>query len=128
MLGSEKWGIGPTAVMLQQKHGFTYGILANHVWSFAGTDRRADVSTTFLQPFFTYTTKTATTLGINTESTYDWEGSEWTIPLNAFASQVLKLGPQIVSLTAGGRYFADTPTGGPDYGFRFVITFLFPTG
>lgn len=31
-LGGEKWGAGPTAVVLQQKNGWTYGALANHVW------------------------------------------------------------------------------------------------
>jgi len=72
-LGGEKWGAGPTAVVLRQDSGWTYGMLANHVWSFAGTNRRQDVSATFLQPFVSYTTKTYTTLGVNTESTYDWE-------------------------------------------------------
>jgi hypothetical protein len=28
-LGSEKWGLGPTAVLLRQRSGFTYGILAS---------------------------------------------------------------------------------------------------
>src|SRR5206468_12349330 len=30
-------------------------------------------SLTFMQPFLTYTTKTFTTFGFNTETTYDWE-------------------------------------------------------
>src|SRR3989304_4921099 len=36
VLGAEKWGAGPTAVVLRQDSGFTYGLLANHIWSFAG--------------------------------------------------------------------------------------------
>lgn len=60
-LGSGKWSIGPTAVLLRQDGPWTYGILANHVWSFAGDDDREDVSATFLQPFLNYTTRTATT-------------------------------------------------------------------
>ncbi len=35
-LGAGKWGAGPTIVALRQEHGFTYGILANQIWSFAG--------------------------------------------------------------------------------------------
>ncbi|MCK7494505.1 MAG: hypothetical protein MZW92_27560 [Comamonadaceae bacterium] len=46
--------------MLKQESGFTYGLLFNHIWSFAGDDDRADVSATFLQPFLSYTTKTYT--------------------------------------------------------------------
>src|SRR5262245_9612524 len=32
-LGSGKWGIGPTGVALQQSGPWTYGLLANHIWS-----------------------------------------------------------------------------------------------
>ncbi|MGH8603465.1 MAG: transporter [Gammaproteobacteria bacterium] len=69
LLGAEKWGIGPTALVLRQEHGWTYGALVNHVWSFAGEGSRQDISSTLLQPFLTYQTKTHTTFRINVEST-----------------------------------------------------------
>ncbi len=125
-LGSEKWGAGPTAVFLRQDSGWTYGRLANHIWSYAGESSRADVSATFLNPFLNYTTKTFTTFGINTESTYDWKNHQWTVPLNATVSQLLKVGKQPISLGLGFQYYADGPSGGPDWGVRFKITFLFP--
>ncbi len=125
-LGAEKWGAGPTAVLLKQEKGWTCGLLTNHVWSFAGSDSRQDVSATFLQPFLSYTTKTYTTFGVNTEATYDWENSQWTVPINAQASQLLKLGSQPVQFTLGARYYAEKSEGGPDWGLRFVVTFLFP--
>lgn len=71
LLGAEKWGAGPTAVVLKQEKGWTYGMLANHIWSFAGESGRQDVNATFLQPFLTYTTKKQTTFKFNTETTYD---------------------------------------------------------
>ena len=89
------------AVVLKQEHGFTFGALANHVWSFAGDDDRSDISATFLQPFFTYTTKTFTSFGINTESTYNWETDEWSVPVNLTVTQLLKIGPQPISLCCG---------------------------
>ncbi len=125
-LGSEKWGAGPTFVALKQEHGWTYGALANHIWSFAGDDNRSDVSSTFLQPFVAHTFERATTLTLNTESTYDWEAEEWTVPINLMASQVLRIGKLPISLQVGGRHYADAPPGGPDWGLRFVLTFLFP--
>ena len=125
-LGAEKWGAGPTAVVLRQDRGWTYGMLANHLWSFAGNDKRDDVSATFLQPFLSYTTRTYTTFGLNTESTYDWEHSQWTVPINLFVVQLLKIGGQPVSFQVGGRYYAERPIGGPDWGLRFTVTFLFP--
>ena len=125
-LGSQKWGGGPTAVILQQKHGWTYGILANHIWSFAGSSRRANVNSTFLQPFLSYTTKTYTTFLINTESTYDWSAGEWTVPLNPTVSQLVKIGGLPISFGVAGRYYAATPNGGPSAGLRFIVTLLFP--
>jgi len=125
-LGSEKWGAGPTAVLLHQDSGWTYGLLANHIWSFGGSDQRADISATFLQPFLSYTTKTYTTWGVNTESTYDWENSRWTVPINVSVSQLMKFGAQPVSFAFGARSYVERPEGGPDWGLRLTVTFLFP--
>lgn len=111
---------------LKQDSGWTYGLLANHVWSFAGDDSRDDVSATFLQPFVSFTTKKFTTYGFNTESLYDWEHEEWTVPLNVSVSQLVKLGSQRLSLSLGSRYYADKPQGGPEWGLRFSVTLVFP--
>jgi hypothetical protein len=126
LLGEEKWGAGPTVVVLKQQGPWTYGTLLNHVWSFAGESGRADVSRTFLQPFVSFTTKKFTTLGLNTESTYDWERSQWTVPLNGFLQQLVKVGKQPISLQLGGRYYADGPSDAPEWGLRFQVSFLFP--
>lgn len=46
LLGADKWGAGPTAVALKQAKGWTCGMLANHIWSFAGEDGRKNVNAT----------------------------------------------------------------------------------
>jgi len=125
-VGSEKWGAGPTAVFLKQDSGWTYGLLANHIWSFSGSSTRADISSTFLQPFLSFTTKSYTTYGINTESTYDWKNNQWTVPINLSVSQLVKFGKQPVSFAFGVRSYVDGPAGGPDWGIRTTVTFLFP--
>ena len=127
LLGSGKWGAGPTAVLLKQEGPWTTGILANHIWSFAGQRDRDDVSSTFLQPFLSYTTHDAWTFTLNTESTYDWEHEEWSVPLNFTVAKLVKFGKQPVSLQAGVRYWAAAPDNGPEgLGFRVAVTFLFP--
>jgi hypothetical protein len=126
LLGSDQWGAGPTFVVLRQDGGFTWGLLANHVFGFAEDESRADVDATFLQPFLTHTWKNGVTLGVNTESSYDWEGGRWTVPINLFASKVVRVGTQRVQFTLGGRHHAETPPGGPDWGVRFVVTLLYP--
>jgi hypothetical protein len=125
-LGGEKWGAGPTGVLLRQQNGWTYGMLVNHLWSFAGTDRRQAVNATFMQPFLSYTTETYTTFGFNTETTYNWENKQGTVPLNWTVSQLLKLGSQPIQFQLGARYYAEKPEGGPDWGMRFGVTWLLP--
>jgi hypothetical protein len=127
-LGTEKWGIGPTAVVLKQTGPWTYGMLANHIWSVAGKSDRSDVNATFVQPFLNYTTKQAWTYTLNTESTRNWEANEdeWTVPLNATVTKVLKLGGQLVSVGGGARYYVTGPDTAPDWGLRVILTFLFP--
>jgi hypothetical protein len=126
-LGSEKWGIGPTAVALKQDGPWTYGALTNHIKSVAGDDDRADVSLTLLQPFLNYRTRTMTTLAIETGSTYDWENEEWSVPINFSVQQLLKIGKMPLQIAAGVRYWADSPdNGAEDWGARLTLTFLFP--
>ena len=118
-LGSEKWGIGPTAVVLRQSGQWTVGALANHIESFAGESQRADISATFLQPFLTYVTSKQTTFAVNTESTYDWDNEQWSVPINLTAAQLLKAGDQLFQIGGGIRYWVDGPDGGPEgWGFR----------
>ncbi|RZT93626.1 transporter [Rivibacter subsaxonicus] len=127
LLSGRKWGLGPTAVLLKQEGPWTYGALANHIWSVAGESGRSDISSTFLQPFVTYTTPTAWTFGLNTESSYDWKAEQWSVPINATVTKLLKVGGQAMSVGGGVRYWADSPQGGPhDWGLRLVVTFLFP--
>ena len=126
VLGTGKWAAGPTAVVLKQENGWTLGALGNHLWSYAGDSDRSEVNATYLQPFLAYTTKTYTTLTLNTESTYDWNDSQWTVPINLVASQLVKIGKLPISFGLGYRDYVEAPDGGPDWGLRFVITFLFP--
>ena len=127
MLGTKKWGIGPTGVALKQVGPWTVGGLINHIESFAGDEDRAHVSATFMQPFVSYITKTKTTLGVSMESTYDWENEAWSVPVIFSVSQLLKIGPQIISVGGGARYWANSPDNGPTgWGARVQLVLLFP--
>jgi hypothetical protein len=41
-------------------------------------------------------------------------------------TQRVKIVKLPVSFQFGGRYYAEKPSGGPDWGLRFAITFVFP--
>lgn len=130
LLGSGKMSVGPTAVALWQGSGWTVGILANHLWSVAGSLNRSEVDSTFLQPFVAYTTKDAWTFTLNSESTYNWEADAWTVPINGIVSKVVTIGKQPVSLFAGVRYYVTSPkdVGPTGWGARAGFTILLPTG
>jgi hypothetical protein len=64
---------------------------------------RADISSTLLQPFVSYTTPTAWTTTLNTESSYDWNEDQWSVPLNLAVSKVTRIGSPLVSLGGGAR-------------------------
>lgn len=126
-LGTDQWAAGPTIVALRQTQaGWTYGVLGNHLWSFAGDDARASVNQTFLQPFVSKALGQGRTLSFNVESAYDWKGSQWSVPFNAGYSKVTRMGRQLVSWQGGVRYWIEAPTGGPDWGVRFTLTLLYP--
>lgn len=100
-------------------------MLANQLWSFGGGGS-ATTNATNLQPFVSYTTKTHTTYGLNSEFTYDWRGGRWSIPFNLMASQLVKIGELPMQFQVGGRGYAGGPDGGPNRGLRFTVTLLLP--
>lgn len=130
-LGTEKWGIGPTAVVLEQSGKLTLGALANHIWSFAGDEDRADVNQTFLQPFVSVVTPKGVTLTLVSETTANWnapDGDQWTIPLIAQVSKVVRLGKRPVNLGIGGGPYLDAPQDQPDWRLRILFVLLYPSG
>jgi hypothetical protein len=131
-LGTGTFSIGPTLVVLKQTGPWTVGALMNQLWSVVIEENRSSVSQMFLQPFVAYTTKTHTTFTLSSESTANWNNTpgdaKWTVPLIFQISQVLKIGKQPISIQIGGKYYSDSPRYGPDWGVRFNLTLLYPTG
>ena len=127
LLSGGKWGVGPTGVLLKQFGPWTVGVLANHIWSFAGNSSRNDLSTTFANPFITKASKSGFTYGVAADITYDWQGDRWTMPVSFTASQITRIGGQLVSVGGGLRYYAVSHDNAP-HGFagRFTLTLLYP--
>mgnify|MGYP003557236747 CR=1 FL=1 len=128
-LGSGKWSAGPTGVVLKQKDGWTYGVLANKLNSFAGQSSRDYVDTSFVQPFLLYTTKTYNTFGINTESTYNAHNGPaegWSSPVNLTVAQLAKIGGKPVQFLVGYTKYVSRPADTPTHGVRAQVTLLMP--
>lgn len=127
LLGAEKWGAGPTGIALTMRGPWTMGVLANHVWSFAGNDNRDDINSTFIQPFVAYTWPSAWTVSVQSETTYNWETERWSVPVNLAVAKLVKLGSLPVSLSAGVGHWLDSPgTAADGWRFRLQANFVLP--
>jgi hypothetical protein len=127
LLGGEKWGLGPTAVALRQVGPWTFGGLANHIWSVAGDKDRNDINSTYFQPFIAYNTESAVTFALNSEATYNWETKQAGVPINFMVSKLTRISEQMLSVQGGVRYWAKSTDTGPEgWGLRFAITLIFP--
>jgi len=130
-LGGGQWLMGPTAVGLYMTGGWTIGALLNQQFSIADTGNQSlpYTSVAFMQPFIAYTTPSAVTFTLQSQSTYNWEGSpgqRWTVPINLLVSKLTKLGPFPFSIQAGGGYYAARPDIGPKWRFQLAFIVLLP--
>lgn len=127
-LGTGKWSVGPTLVVLKQKGPWTVGALINQIWSVAGSDERQDVNQMFLQPFAAYNTKSLWTITLQSETTANWEAEDdkWTVPVNLLFAKLSSFGPFPASYQFGFGVFAAHPDTGPTWKIRGAIVILLP--
>jgi hypothetical protein len=128
-LGQGKLGTGPSIVALTQPGRWTLGVLANNVWSVAGSGSRPDVNQFLTQYFINYNLQKGWFLGMAPIITANWEasrGNVWTVPFGGGIGRITKFGPQPVSLVAQFYGNAVHPTNSPSWTMRLQISFLFP--
>jgi hypothetical protein len=125
LLGTQKFGVGPTAVALKQVGSFTVGALVNHIWSIAGNSDRSDVSSTFMQPFVAKNFSGGYALTAVTEVTQNWEANSTSGMFAIVGSKIVSLGKQKGQIGLGPKiFYGDGRVA--DYGFRAIFTLLFP--
>jgi hypothetical protein len=126
-LGTEKFGLGPSVVVLSQPANWTLGFLFNHIWSTSGATDRTDVNQTFLQPFANYNLGSGLSVGVSMEASGNWNADEtWTAPLLFNVSKVTMLGKRPVNLLMAAGPMVASPAAGASWRFRLAATFLFP--
>jgi hypothetical protein len=132
LIGTGKWGIGPSAVGLLQTKHWTVGALANNIWSYAGDSDRASINQFLLQYFVTYNLPKSWYLTSSPILTANWKaasGDKWTVPFGGGFGKIIRLGK--LPLNAQIQAFADPirpdTTPAPTWEVRFQVAFLFPT-
>lgn len=125
LLGTSKWGAGPSAVALVQQGSWTVGVLANQMWTFDGGDA---INMSFVQPWVTYELQDNWSISATSQTSYDWNAQEWTVPLNVGVAKLVNIGKRPVQFQVGGIYMLTAPSGAPRWGLQTTVTFLFPKG
>ena len=129
-LGTEKWGVGPAAVVLTMRGPWVFGILGQNIWSFAGDGDRSDVNQMLIQYFVNYNLPDGWYLTSSPIITANWEADSdntWTVPFGGGFGKIFRIGKLPVNTQVQAYYNVEKPDDiGPDWTLRLQVQFLFP--
>jgi hypothetical protein len=127
-LGSDKWGVGPSAVFLTMKGPWVIGSLFSNVWSVGGSgDQNVNLFT--WQYFINYNLPNGAYITSAPINTANWEadsGEKWTVPLGGGVGKIFRVGKQSMNAQASAYYNVEKPKYAADWQLRLQLQFLFP--
>jgi hypothetical protein len=125
-LSGKQLGIGPTAVALRQKNGWTYGGLINQIWG-TGGNNKVDINQMFVNPFVTYNWKSGSGITAAFEWTENWALDNSILYFIPMFSGLTSFGKQKVSLAVGPKFNIAAPEAlKSKFGLRAALVLLFP--
>jgi hypothetical protein len=127
-LGSDRVGLGPSAVLFYAKDVWSAGVVLQNLWS---TDGSSDDEFNVFgaQYIFNYNLNDGWYLYSNATITADWEAdsdNRWTVPVGGGAGKIFNIGEQPVSASAQLFSNVEKPAGSADWGLNFQFALLFP--
>lgn len=130
-LGQGKWSAGPAVLVLKESPKWTVGGLITQVWSFAGDDKREDVSSFSLQPIISYRINPKYSIGYVGTITANWKedrsSERWTVPIGVSLSALTKPKDFVpVNYSFGIGYNAIKPDYAGDWFARFQVNLILP--
>ena len=130
MRGTQKWSAGPSVVALVQPGDWTFGILINNAWSFAGNENRAKVNHMLLNLFIVRQLGDGWYVNSAPIITANWtSGSDdrWIVPLGAGGGKLVMLGGKLpLNLQTQLYYNVVRPDFGPEWQWRVQVQLLLP--
>ena len=130
--GSQKWGLGPSFVMLVQPGEWTLGLLSNYTWSVAGASDREDVSKGLINLFIVRQLGDngwyVNSVPIITYNSKAESGQQWIVPLGAGFGKLSFLGNGLpLNIQLHYYYNVIRPDFGPKSQLRIQMQVLLPT-
>jgi hypothetical protein len=126
-LGNDKWGMGPSAVVIAKPGPWLFGSLVQQIWSYAGSG--SGVSLFSWQYFVNYNFGNGWYLTSTPTMSANWKqnaGNTWTIPVGGGVGSLLRIGGAPVDVKLQGFGYPERPTGGPDWSVQLQVKLLFP--
>lgn len=128
--GSEKWSAGPSFVLLAQPGDWTYGLLINNAFSFAGNAERENVNHMLLNLFVVYQLGNGWYANSAPIITADWiadSDDRWVVPIGAGGGKLIMLGGKLpLNLQTQLYYNVVRPDFGPEWQWRLQAQVLLP--
>ena len=123
-LSSDTWTLGPELVVAKINKQGVFGVFPNHAWDVSGP---AEVSLTTVQPIAVFFLGGGWTTGTASQIRYDWEGEQWTVPLNFLLSKTVKIDNRSWQFGVQVDYYAEQSDQlGPEWMLSFNITPVVP--
>ena len=128
--GTGKWSAGPSLVALVQPQDWTFGVLINNAWSFAGDDERANVNHMLLNLFIVKQLGDGWYVNSAPIITANWETdreNRWIVPLGAGGGKLVMVGGKLpLNLQTQLYYNVVRPDFGPEWQWRVQAQILLP--
>ncbi|WP_439182672.1 hypothetical protein [Carboxylicivirga taeanensis] len=128
--GTEKWSAGPSVVALIQPKDWTFGLLMNNAWSFAGDSQADKVNHMLCNLFVVKQLGDGWYVNSAPIITADWtqKGEDrWIVPLGAGGGRLVMLGGKLpLNLQTQLYYNVVRPDFGPEWQWRLQAQILLP--
>ncbi|MGA6926611.1 MAG: hypothetical protein WBY88_13060 [Desulfosarcina sp.] len=114
--------LGPEFLLAKFEKWGLYGIFPSHQWNVTGWSGES-FSTTQFQPVLKFLLGDGWTVGSSPIGFYNWESSEWTIPINLSASKTVIIGKTPWKFELEANYYVEQPDAfGPQWMIGFSIS------
>lgn len=128
--GTQKWSVGPSFVILSQSEVWTYGLLLNNAWSFAGKPERKEVNHMLLNLFLVRQLGDGWYVNSAPIITADWtadEGQKWIVPLGGGGGKLIMVNGKLpLNVQSQLYYNVVRPDFGPEWQWRVQVQVLLP--
>lgn len=132
LIGIRQWGVGATAAVIWQPStiyalkGWTMGFNVNQSFGVGTGGGTQAARLLLLNPGLAYTLESEVSFNLYSETFYNWNTEQWTVPLNLSVSTLFAPGGQNIVVTLAGRYYVERGTWDPQWGAQLNFNFLFP--